>query len=535
MGDVSISKVYQFLSNYNKSGDWAKAADKNENGIVSKLEAYTFLDNNFFKSEGLTNSEKEDIFYKFWKTMDTDTEGKVREGSKVNDKGALNEKEINDALKNIQIAERIDDFVNNNISGHEPDVITNKKGWLNSVKDGITEKVFDYIDHNIGAELTDAKLKEFYELTCRKATAKYYADELTGNIAKELGLVENKDGKEETLYKSGSDEVLTKVINSYIESLNGDTTTSIESIIAKVKELVEAYKDTAVTNSKTDVLEPYGYDIEGDLNALQVPTLKKSITEKIVNYIKSNYSSLYKGQYAELADSVIESYVNALLSGSKAPEFITLQKFDISMIDINKLVSDIKSAQAGTRSADPAYNMDLSDSDKKFNGQTISFILSNPNKNAVQLSGFQTWSRAKATAKNSIRTFVNSLKTALSAAGYDSEMLEKAAKNTILYYNAVIDSIQDQISSSGDGMKEVTFNYVDADGKSHTESSTFSQKTRCYEKHAGRTNAGALNIDQNSTGIRMNESYSATNTYEFYLNSAVLIRKFQEFFGSIVI
>ena len=524
MGDVSISKVYQFLSNYNKSGDWAKAADKNENGIVSKLEAYTFLDNNFFKSEGLTNSEKEDIFYKFWKTMDTDTEGKVREGSKVNDKGALNEKEINDALKNIQIAERIDDFVNNNIRGHEPDVITNKTGWLNSVKDGITEKVFDYIDHNIGAELTDAKLKEFYELTCRKATADYYFAELKNEIGKDL-----------SGYTVNDDASLNKIIDSYIQSLNGDTTTSIESIIAKVKELVEAYKDTAVTNSKTDVLEPYGYDIEGDLNALQVPTLKKSITEKIVNYIKSNYSSLYKGQYAELADSVIESYVNALLSGRKAPEFITLQKFDISMIDINKLVSDIKSAQASTRSADPAYNMDLSDSDKKFNGQTISFILSNPNKNAVQLSGFQTWSRAKATAKNSIRTFVNSLKTALSAAGYDSEMLEKAAKNTILYYNAVIDSIQDQISSSGDGMKEVTFNYVDADGKSHTESSTFSQKTRCYEKHAGRTNAGALNIDQNSTGIRMNESYSATNTYEFYLNSAVLIRKFQEFFGSIVI
>ena len=157
MGDVSISRVYQFLSNYNKSGDWLKTADKNENGIVSKLEAYTFLDNNFFKTEGLTDKEKDDVFYKFWKTMDTDTEGKVREGSKVNDKGALNDQEMSNVQKNIQIAERIDNFVNNNIRGKEPSVISNKTGWLNSVKDGITEKAFDYISQNKNTDITKSE------------------------------------------------------------------------------------------------------------------------------------------------------------------------------------------------------------------------------------------------------------------------------------------------------------------------------------------------------------------------------------------
>ena len=521
MSDISISKVYQFLST---AGDWTKQADRNDNGIISELEAWTYLDNNFFKSEGLTASEKDDLFYKFWKTMDTDKEGKVRNGSKVNDNGALNDEEIKKVQKNIQIAERIDKFVNTNIRGKEPSVINNKAGWLGSVKDGITEKAFDYISQNQNADLTDAKLREFYELTYRKATADYYFSELKNGIGKDL-----------PEYKVGDDKALNNAIENYIQSLTGDTTTSLETIIKKVKELVEAYKDTAVTNSKTGTLEPYGYNPEGALNDLQVPTLKKNITQKIVDYIKSNYSNLYKGQYIAIADTVIESYVNALLNGKKASEFVSLNNFNISMIDVEKLVTDIRSAQAKTRSTDKAYNMDLSESDKMFNGQTISFILANPNKNAVQLSGFQTWTRAKATAKNSIKTFVNTLKTALSAAGYDSEMLEKAAKSTILYYTAIIDNIQDQISSSGQGMKEVTFNYVDTDGKSHTETNTFSQKTRCREKNAGRTNEGALSIDQNSTGIRLNESYAATNTYEFYLNSAVLIRKFQEFFGSIII
>ena len=527
MGDNSISKIYQFLS---KQSDWKTDADINNDGIITKFEAFCYLNDNSKDWNG-EGSNTKDLIYKFWNSIDTDTTGKVKAGSKLSDKYALNDEEMANFERNVKISEKVDTFMK---SVTVPDIINQigkKSDWINEVKDAILEKAFKEAAKN-GGDITDAKLQEFFEQTYRQATVRFYSAELIKDI-------KVKDAKDKDLYFGNDDKELTKIINSYVESLEGDTTTSIEAIIAKVKELIEAYKDTANTNSQTGKIEEYNYNSGGLLNDLQKATLTRDITAKIVSYLQTNYSDIYTGEsYISLADPVIQTYVEKYLSDSdkKASDFVSLKNFDISKIDINQLVADIKSAQAGTRSADSTLSnnqMNLEESDKTFNGYTMSFIFANVNKNAIQLSGFQTWNNAKTTAKNSIKSYVNNIKTALSGSGYDASKLEKAAQNTILYYTAILDQIQDQISSSGDGMKEVIFSYVDADGRSHTESSTFSQKTRHREKDAGRTNEGALDIDQSSSGIRMNESYAGTNTYEFYLNSAVLLRKFQEFFNCI--
>ena len=347
MSDNSISKIYQFLS---KQFDWKTEADKNKDGTLTRAETYTFLFNNADKWNGEGENTK-DLIYKFWSTIDTEVTGKIKEGSKINNKNALSDSEMANFERNVKISQQVDAFM---AKVTVPNVIKNigkDSEWISEVKDGILEKAFNYVTKN-NCELTEDNIQLFYEQTYRKSTASFYANNIKDNIAKDLNLLD-ENGK--PIYKSGSDEILTKLINNYVNSLEGDTTTSIEDIISAVDKLIEAYKDTAITNSKTDELKNHGYNPTGPLNDLQTTVLTKDITKIITDYVKTNYSDLYTGdKYIAAADATIAQYVEEYLSERNASEFNTLKNFDISKIDTEKLITDIKNAQAGTRAADDA-------------------------------------------------------------------------------------------------------------------------------------------------------------------------------------
>ena len=177
--------------------------------------------------------------------------------------------------------------------------------------------------------------------------------------------------------------------------------------------------------------------------------------------------------------------------------------------------------------------LDCASVSTNFEGKPLSEHFTNGNT-AICLSGFSTWDTAKNNAKGSITNYVNRIVDILKNAGYDVTRLQKAATNTINYYTACIDAIYDHGADSNyENYNNLQFSYVDVYGQTWNEDTKFSQKTKKREKDAGRTGVGAETIDHNSTGIRMNESYAKTNTYEYYLNVGVLLEKFQYFFNNI--
>ncbi len=202
-------------------------------------------------------------------------------------------------------------------------------------------------------------------------------------------------------------------------------------------------------------------------------------------------------------------------------------------VEIFAMVDGVKVGEPKVVTVKCQEQMNLATVNANFNGKSIAEHMSS-GKTALQLSGFKTWSNAKSTAKASVASYIDSLAKTLKAAGFEAARVDAAATTTKNYYNTCIDAIYDHgADSKYEDYNNLTFTYVDANGNTHYEDTKYSQKTRKREKDAGRTSAGAQNIDHNSTGIRMNESYAKTNTYEFYLNTAVLLTKFQNFFNTL--
>ena len=178
-----------------------------------------------------------------------------------------------------------------------------------------------------------------------------------------------------------------------------------------------------------------------------------------------------------------------------------------------------------------AQEIDYNKVNADFNGKPLSqhFV---SGKTALCLSGFTSWENARNNARGNIINYINQLADILKSAGYNAEIVQKAATTTINYYSACFDAIYDHGQDSNyENYNSIQFAYVDANGNTCNENSRISQKTKKYERDAGRTGVGAENIDHNSTGIRMNESYNNNNTYEYYINVGVLLEKFQYFYS----
>lgn len=339
MGDSSISRIYQFLSNYSKTSDWKKDADRNGDGIIIKAEAYSFLNNNFEWQDG---DDKNDIIYKFWKSIDTETTGKVKSGSKINNQNALSDSEMQKFERNVAISEQVDKFMEK--IGVPTNKIKDIKGWRDAVKSSMLEKAFEYLAKNPNVSgISNEQLQQFYELSMRPATVKYVAD---ATITEKLGKIKG--------YASSDDKTLDAIINEYMKTLDGDSSTSIDTLISKIEEIVSAYADTAVNNNQTDKLKEYGYDPEGPLNDLQKAVLGNSITETITQYLSANAGELVNSEdYKDTVNSCVKSYVESYLSGKKASEFVSLKNFDINQFDSSE---DYKNLIQAITDAETAKN-----------------------------------------------------------------------------------------------------------------------------------------------------------------------------------
>ncbi len=305
--------------------------------------------------------------------------------------------------------------------------------------------------------------------------------------------------------------------NSYKTAINNIT--DIETLTSKMNEINALFEGedwaptTATTTEVADTIT-LGQGTTKSFNITPSFTDKdgntKTITTDRITYKSSNTSL-----------ATIDANGNVTINGNTLGTYTVTLTVMVDGVEVGQNTITVK-CQA---------QMDLSSVNTNFESKPISEHLSS-GKTAICLSGFTTWDNAKNNAKTSITNYVNKLVDILKTAGYDATRLQKAATTTINYYTACIDAIYDHGSDSKyENYNNLEFSYLDANGNTCNEDSKYSQKTRKREKDAGRTGVGAENIDHNSTGIRMNESYAKTNTYEYYLNVGVLLEKFQNFYN----
>ena len=251
--DESISRVYQFLS---KQQDWKADADKNGDGRIVKTEFRAYILSSNFKFNN--GEDKEDLINTFWKSIDTNTSGKIA-GSKISNKNALDKAEEKKIQDNIQATEMIMQFAKK--IEFPADVINSKykSQWKESVKAGILNQAMEFLKNHSIDELTEEKLQEFYAKSSIKAIADYKAlDEIEKNITSKYGSIG---------YKVGSDEVLTGIINEYIQNLKG--TENKDKVVKDIEDIVKAYVALTVDGqdeSAISVLSDYKFFDEDEIN-----------------------------------------------------------------------------------------------------------------------------------------------------------------------------------------------------------------------------------------------------------------------------
>ncbi len=337
--EESVARVYQFL---NKDKNWKAAADKNGDGTIIKTEFRAYLQSSGFKFN--SGEDKEDLIDAFWKTVDSNTGGKVGGGSGISNKNALDAKEIKNVENTITVTKVIIAFMQDKEapSGIEEQY---RVAWKNSVKQGLIYRAAEFMKTGTPEGITNEWLNEAFRLSSAKATADYTA---AGEIKSKLG---NVDG-----YAVGDDKTLKNIVDEYVSQLE-ENPKDDNTIINEVKRIVAAYVDTAITNSSssTSLLAKYGYDPSDNLNDLQFAVLTNDITDKIVDYIKTNNPEIYTDETKDQIEAVAKEFVKEYIKDKNATEFNSLKNFDVSIFTssdtYSTLVNEIKTAQEAVKAA----------------------------------------------------------------------------------------------------------------------------------------------------------------------------------------
>lgn len=345
-----VSKVYQFLSTI---GDWKTKVDKNGDSVIDKSEMWYFLKDNYFENysgwdgESLAETKKNDIINQFWKTVDTCQVGK---NNGTSNKNTLDKSELEASDTKIQCYEELDNFLQNNIKiSDAPSGVSSSK-WKNSITKGLTDVVENFwknksteqIKKALEAGELTALLEKQFPISKGKATADYYAMDITSSYKSELG---NFD-----VY---TDPVFQELLNKYISAKfpdNADTNLlpSTDEIKADIENFVKAYLATAdVGNGNAADLEKSPFEWRqgsgDDLTSLQ----KNQATLKLNEQINASYETVFqeifgdinlsasdkaglKSQLADVLESAEKTFIDSLKYDDWANLDTKLQEFKLN-------------------------------------------------------------------------------------------------------------------------------------------------------------------------------------------------------------
>lgn len=322
--------------------------------------------------------------------------------------------------------------------------------------------------------------------------------------------------KKSTLLAQAVKEVFGNSYTTEIDKLtSGDIETKMAELKAKVDEIGDpatcVLKSLTTTASDNLSLQP-GTSSTYSISANITSESGAAISPDRISYISnSNYATVENGILTiktPSSDATFEVKIYATVDGTNVGEpktiKVTCKQKDYTNLDSEKNVL--------------------------VNGEYINDVIKNHTQ-TMKLSEFHrnggnSLNDSKTAAKESIKNFITTLVTDLTNAGYNATKLQYAATTLINYYNSAIDAITDQKYGDNDqGSLDMNFSYVDGNGQTHTETSSYYQHTRKKEKNAD-WNEPCQKMGLDTTGIQMNESYNATNTYNFYINTGVLLNRF---------
>ena len=322
--------------------------------------------------------------------------------------------------------------------------------------------------------------------------------------------------KKSTLLSQAVKEVFGNSYTTEIDKLtSGDIETKMAELKAKVDEIGDpatcVLKSLTTTASENLSLQP-GTSSTYSISANITSESGAAISPDRISYVpNSNYATVENGILTiktPSSDATFEVKIYATVDGKKVGEpktiKVTCKQKDYSNLSAEKNVL--------------------------VNGEYISDVISKHTQtmkiSEFHRNGGNSLNDSKSAAKESIKNFITTLVTDLTNAGYNATKLQYAATTLINYYNSAIDAITDQEYGDKDqGSHNMNFSYVDGNGQTHTETSSYYQHTRKKEKNAD-WNEPCQKMGLDTSGIQMNESYNDTNTYNFYINTGVLLNRF---------
>lgn len=299
--------------------------------------------------------------------------------------------------------------------------------------------------------------------------------------------------------------------------LSGEIDSKMTELKAKVNEIGDASSCT---------LAGWTTSVGDSINILPGATVTYGLAANILN--NNGMVSSDRITYAtNNSNATVKDGILTITAPSGSSEY-TIEVY--AMVDGEK-IGDAKKIKVSCQQKD-AKNMST-EHNVLVNGEYLDDLISNHNK-TLKISGFHrnggnSLNDSKSAAKESIKNVITQLVTDLTAAGYNTAKLQLAATSTINFYNAAIDAITDQEYGDNDkGSHNMNFSYVDGSGQSHAETSSYYQHTRKKEKNAD-WDKPCQSMGNDTTGIQMNESYNKTNTYNFYINTGILLNRFMNF------
>ena len=301
------------------------------------------------------------------------------------------------------------------------------------------------------------------------------------------------------------------------QMLSGEIDSKMTELKAKVNEIGDASSCT---------LAGWTTSVGDSINILPGATVTYGLAANILN--NNGMVSSDRITYAtNNSNATVKDGILTITAPSGSSEY-TIEVY--AMVDGEK-IGDAKKIKVSCQQKD-AKNMST-EHNVLVNGEYLYDLISKHNK-TMKISDFHrnggnSLNVSKSAAKKSIKNVITQLVADLTAAGYNTAKLQLAATSTINFYNAAIDAITDQEYGNKDqGSHNMNFSYVDGSGQSHAETSSYYQHTRKKQKDAD-WDKPCQSMGNNTTGIQMNESYRDTNTYNFYINTGVLLNRFMNF------
>lgn len=324
MSNIDTSKVYLFLS---KNKNWQTEADTSGDGRIIKSEFRAYMEQNY-NWNGEESSDKSDLINAFWKEIDTNQSGRF--SKKLNNKGTLDDSELNSMNNKIEKYEYVNDFVENQISAPEG---LDSKTWKAKVAESLSNTVQkNFLNSNISMDDFKKEIIAYANVAQNKATADMFALNFLNNNSELKNIAKDYYGD----YANNENNDLRTLIDSYIKSLSGEE--SVDDIKTNVQEIVNNFLATVGIGDGDP--SKLGYTENSPLNDLQKSIVKTNVMNGLADI--KNESDYEK--YQSLYDEAVNSYLDNLLTNSTFKDYETIQGYGMPEFKESDAYKSVKKA-----------------------------------------------------------------------------------------------------------------------------------------------------------------------------------------------